>query len=285
LSDTIVTTTPQGAQAAPWYADWQHPRHAAAFDRRSTLTRARLIRHYEAFNDVRLLNERLDRLRPLSLVEIGCATAEFYRYLRERHPQVRYFGVDVSQAAIARATAKYPEAKVVACRPDEALPEVFQRTLGLGGTPEIVYAKDVVHHQTDPLGFVSRLLRAASEAVIVRTRTRDVGATVTDPEQSCQYHYDGWMPYIVSNLQELIDAIRQQVPTSEVIVRRHHMVLGGRENRLLPKDCYLPSTGTAETAIAILLKTPRPGHVTVEDRRESLEGSSWRHRLTRWVPR
>lgn len=46
------------------------------------------------------------------------------------------------------------------------------------------------------------------------------------------------------------------------------MVLGGKENRFLPKECYLPETGTAETAIGIFLRSTHPGCVRVIDRAE-----------------
>lgn len=55
-----------------------------------------------------------------------------------------------------------------------------------------------------------------------------MGKTVLDPEQSCQYHYGGWMPYIVLNLDELIEHIKGEWPRSEILVCRNHMVLGGR---------------------------------------------------------
>ncbi|MBI3321178.1 MAG: class I SAM-dependent methyltransferase [Candidatus Omnitrophica bacterium] len=276
-----MSAAPHAAEAGQWYDDWQHPVHAQAFDSRSSLSRTRLIQHYESFNDVRMLNGRLDPSRTMALVEVGCATAEFFRYLSMRHPQVRYYGLDVSETAIARAKAKYPKARVFTCHPHDELATLCTTTLGLAAAPEIVYAKDVMHHQTDPLGFVSRLLRAASEAVILRTRTRDVGATVTDPEQSCQYHYDGWMPYIIVNLYELVEYLQQQAPASEVLVYRHHMVLGGRENRFLPKACYLPATGTAETAIGIFRRTAHPGRVQVVDQRDMPFASPWRQRLKR----
>lgn len=103
---------------------------------------------------------------------------------------------------------------------------------------------------------------------MVRLRTRDQGPTEWDPERSCQFHYGGWMPYIVLNLDELLAFLRRQAPDAQIHVQRHHVVLGGLHGRYLPKDCYLPETGTAETAIALWRRVPEPGRVTVEDRRE-----------------
>ena len=251
-----------------WYADWQHTHHAALFDARHALSRVNLARNYEVFNDLRLLSQQLDRARSTTLLEVGCATGEFYRYLRFRQPQVHYTGVDISRGAIDRAKAKYPKANVMAVDPNVALAGALLSS-GLDARHDILCSKDVIHHQIDPLGLLSQFLRLASDGVVIRTRTRDVGATVLDPELSCQYHYDGWMPYIVLNLHELLDHIRKQVPTSDITVHRHHMVLGGREGRFLPKDCYLPATGTAETAVSVSFSTANPGRMVIEDRVEA----------------
>lgn len=248
-----------------WYADWQSGDHAKRFDYRSTLNGRNLVRNYESLNDVRLLRERLDRIRPFTLLELGCATGEFYRYLRFQYPNVMYYGLDVSEPAVARAKEKYPEARFFVNRPDIMVLDTL-RELSLPEAPAVVYAKDVVHHQTRPFEFLSELLKVASEMIIFRCRTRDIGQTEWNPDLSCQYHYGGWMPYIVINLDDLISYMRGEASRSEVVVYRNHVVLGGQYNRYLPKECYLKATGTAETAIGVFKKTDNPGKVIVEDR-------------------
>lgn len=248
-----------------WYADWQSRDHVSHFDYRHSLSATNLVRNYESLNDVRLLNERMDRSRALSLLEIGCATGEFYRYLRLTRPAARYVGIDVSRPAIARAQEKYPQATFLAVDSGARIADALA-ALGAPTTYDIVYTKDVVHHQTRPFEFVRELIELATGALVMRCRTRDLGPTELNPELSCQYHYGGWMPYIVLNLQELIDHVRRLAPGAEVVVYRHHMVLGGQMARFLPKECYLPETGTAETAVGVFLMTNQCGQVAVEDR-------------------
>lgn len=269
-----------GAGGIQWYADWQNPEHATQFDFRSSLRIKDLQRSYESLNDVCLLNERVEENRPVSLLEMGCATGEFYRYLKFKHPNISYYGVDVSKPVIARAKEKYPETPFFVVDPSNRVSSQIER-LPIPPHPEIVYAKDVLHHQIDPFGFLSELLDIASEAVILRCRTRDIGETVLDPALSCQYHYDGWMPYIVINLQELVDHVRRQAASCEVVVYRSHMVLGGQHNRYLPKDCYLPETGTAETAVGVFKKTGQPRKVTVGDRKDPAFRFTLSYRLRR----
>lgn len=265
-----------------WYADWQNPQHARTFDFGSSLRIKDLQRSYESLNDVCLLNECVERIRPVSLLEVGCATGEFYRYLKLKHPNISYFGIDVSKPVIARAKEKYPGAPFFVVDPSVGLSNQIQR-LPMPGHPDIVYAKDVVHHQTDPFAFLSELLHIASEALILRCRTRDVGETVLDPALSCQYHYDGWMPYIIINIQQLIEHIAKRVPSCEIVALRNHMILGGQNNRFLPKECYLAETGTAHTAVGVFKKTGQPGSVTVEDRKDPALGFTLGHWLRRRV--
>ncbi len=262
-----IAELPQRETVSPWYSDWQNLLHAQVYDSRSGLSNGALVRNLESFNETRLLNEHLANHPSGTLLEVGCATGELYRYLKIRHPRVSYIGVDISRPAIARAQQKYPEARFFLADPRRALRETWG-SLGVAQPPEVVYSRDVLHHQTDPFGFFTQLLGLATQALILRTRTRDQGETVTDPEMSCQYHYDGWMPYIVINLQELIDQARKQVPQGELVIYRDHRILGGRENRFLPRECYLPDTGTAETAAAVFLKGNHPGRVRLEDRKE-----------------
>lgn len=267
-----------------WYVDWQSQQHARIFDGRHLLSPRALVRNFESFHDVRLLRHRLDPRQSVNLLEIGCATGEFYRYLKITSPQVAYYGIDISRPALDMAKQKYPDAHFVLTDPAIAIAENL-RGHGIPDRPEIVYSKDVLHHQTDPFTFLSQLLQIPSGALLLRTRTRDTGQTVTDPEYSCQYHYDGWMPYIVFNVEELIGAIQRDVPEAEIAVYRNHMILGGKENRFLPKECYLPQTGTAETAVGVFLKTASPHRVTVEDCEEPRFSLSFGHRVSQYLKR
>ena len=250
-----------------WYSDWQDQGHVRLFDFRSGMSAKNLIRHYETLNDVLLLRKRLHaRGGSPSLLEVGCATGEFYRYLKLTFPSLEYYGMDLSRPAIERALEKYPQVRFTLTSA-EGEPG-FSGAAGLASRPDFVYAKDVVHHQTDPYGFLTRLLDSASDSIVFRCRTRDVGPTVFDPDQSCQYHYHGWMPYIVTNTDELVAEIQEVVPRAEIVVWRNHMILGGQHNRYLPRECYLEETGTAETAVRVGLRSEHPGRVTIEDRAE-----------------
>ena len=73
--------------------------------------------------------------------------------------------------------------------------------------------------------------------------------------------------------------ILKTVPTSEIVIYRHHMVLGGQYNRFVPKELYYPDTGTAESAVGILKRTAQPGTVVIRDRVDQNPSFTWDYLL------
>ena len=224
---------------------WQQLDHADLFDARAHFSLPRLRRVYENFNEFRLFVGHKGEIRGRDFVEIGCATGELYRYLRRYHSEFTYRGFDISQPAIERARRKYADGCFELCKPD--LSDVIAANV----RPAVVWARDVVHHQPDPFEYLPRLLSISNEVTILRIRTRDKGATVLDPEQSCQWHYNHWVPYIVLNLDETLDAVCKAIPVGKLLVVKRYVQLGGWHNRYLPKECYYPDTGTAESALYV----------------------------------
>jgi len=239
---------------------WQDDTHARVFDEVSLYPDFLMRKRFESFNEVRLLREAAaTRTGCRTLYEIGCATGEFGRYVERYLPQLAYRGFDISRPAIERALAKYGSGKFT-------LYEGHIRTFAqqFGGA-DIVFCRDVVLHQLDPYAFLSELLNIARGALILRLRTRDVGATVLDAEQSCQYHYDRhWVPYIVLNTDELIARLSGNKHVHHITISRRYEPLGGHNFRYLPKELFYSETRTAETAVLALKESgPRAGAATV----------------------
>ncbi|MBI3332873.1 MAG: class I SAM-dependent methyltransferase [Candidatus Omnitrophica bacterium] len=266
------------APESKWYAPWQQKEHAVRFSFREALDDRNLVRLYETLNDVRLLKERFRIGPPMTLLEVGCATGDFYRYLRLALPHLSYCGLDLSPAAVERARSKYPEGNFLACEPGSQMLRVWEEKSGCRKA-DLVYASDVLHHQTEPFTFLCQLLRLASVAVLLRCRTRDVGPTEWNAARSRQLNYGGSVPYIVINMEELIGRIRREAPSAEVVVHRSRVVLGDRYGRRLPPACSLRRTGTAETSVGIFLKTDRPGSLSIRDRRDNRPNTTWDHKL------
>ena len=225
---------------------WDDQTHAEHFDFLSTEPNWILKKHYESFGEGKLLKKWKPNNGRGVLFEIGCATGELYRYIHNYHRDLDYKGFDISQPAIERAKQKYPDGdfhKLIS-----GLDEIVESF----GQPEAVWCRDVVLHQKDPYLFLDKLIDLAKEALFVRLRTRDVGDTEFNTNISRQLHWDKhWVPYIVLNVNELIDKIEAHKDIKSLVIHRTYDVLGGHNYRLLPEDLYFTSTGTAETALFI----------------------------------
>jgi SAM-dependent methyltransferase len=179
-----------------------------------------------------------------SVMDLGCATGRFYRFFREIFPGAHYRGIDISQVAIDYAKKLY-------LKSDFSLFDGDPSTIE-GPKPDLLFCRDVLHHQPNPEEFLAKLYATAGKYLILRIRTREVGATVFDREQSCQYSYDNWVPFIVFNTTELTDLLSSYNPSpARIDIVRHPVVLGGQLGRYLPKEMYFPETGTSETSILI----------------------------------
>ena len=229
------------------------------------------------FNECLLLRTIVGSPSLGTFSDVGCATGRFYRYVLKVWPSLQYKGFDISEVAIEQATRLYPGGNFT----------VFDGSLK--SAPEIqsdvVFCRDVAHHQENPTQFLSDLYDVTGKYLVLRVRTREVGSTVFDVSQSCQYTYGRWVPYIVFNTQELVELLQSFTPTpAGITLWRHPSVLGGQNSRFLPKELYYPETGTAETAV-LLEKRAEAGQddtqVTVETRPEARGGS----RLPRWLRR
>ena len=117
---------------------------------------------------------------------------------------------------------------------------------------------------------------SSKKALILRLRTRDYGDTVLDIKNSCQLNYeDFWMPYIVLNFDELIDFLLDHEKVASIKVNRSYMVLGGQNNRYLPKDLFYKKTGTSETSLLIKIydgKEKRKKNIIIEN---NIEGQNY----------
>ena len=259
----------------------EHPTLFGVWDRYST---RRLVRLCNKFNECQLLQSVVADPDLRTLSDVGCATGRFYRYFLRIWPSLQYKGFDISEGAVSQARRLYPRTSFTVFNGRiESEPKIRS---------DVIFCRDVVHHQEDPRQFLSGLYDDTGKYLVLRVRTREVGATVLDTSQSCQYTYGLWVPYIVFNTAELIELLQSFTPPpAGITLWRHPLVLGGQNSRFLPKELYYPETGTAETAV-LLEKGTEDGQsdtrITVETRPEARGGSRWprwlRRLAGRWGP-
>lgn len=261
---------------------WQDATHVRVFDEVSHYPHFLMRKRFEAFNEVRLLRRYASRIQGKQLFEIGCATGEFGRYIGKYLQQFDYRGFDISRPAVQRAVSKYGQSKYTVYEGD------LRSFRSQFGQADVVFCRDVVLHQLDPFGFLSGLLDISREALALRLRTRDVGATVMDAELSCQYHYDRhWVPYVVLNTDELVACLTADQRVREIIISRRYEPLGGHNFRFLPKELFYSETRSAETAVLVLKGEPSDGApaVTYDDRNDGPRYTLLERALLRWARR
>lgn len=223
------------------WAQQEHTTHFGGWDRYST---SRLMRACSQFNECQMAVKLSKIAKINSMIDVGCATGRFYRFFRQVFPGVKYRGYDISQVAIDHAKQLYPEV-------DFSVFDGDPNTVNIP-KPDLLFCRDVMHHQPNPKEFLASLYEATGKYLILRVRTREVGPTEFDSEKSCQLSYNIWVPYIVFNTNELTDLLSSyNQPPVKIDIVRHPEVLGGHLGRYLPKDLYFPETGTAETSLLI----------------------------------
>lgn len=247
----MTTKTKKG----PDYAGWNTREHLEAFDMWNAHSDMYFNYVYGCFSEQVYLKRAIEEFSAPSILDVGCATGTTYRYIKNvsKGRKFEYAGVDLSQPAIDKAKKLYPGINFQK-KEHESLSEFCGRKF------DIVSSRDTVMHQLDPLAFFRELLSVTQGFLIVRLRTRDKGKTVFDVEQSCQMNYDShWMPYIVLNIDELLEFIKSIPGVARVTINRSYEVLGGRNSRFLPKDLYFTEAGGAETSVSIRLGEPKAG--------------------------
>ena len=227
------------------YEGWDSNEHLNEFNIWNTFSKYEFKYRWGSFLENKILIEEL-KLHNHSLLEVGCATGTTVKWLKlnKCFNKDNYLGIDLSGPTISKAKSLYPDADFKKVNMDYLK--------NLKNKYDYVFSRDTLMHQENPFNFLEELLAASNKGLILRTRTKDKGKTEFDVSKSCQMHYDNyWMPYIVLNLNEILDFLRKFKFIKTVNINRSYGVLGGHNYRFLPKDLFLKNTGGAETTIHI----------------------------------
>ena len=225
---------------------WNKDEHKEAFDVWNKMSKNYFKFLFGCFYENQYLINYLKKNPNLNLIDVGCGTAPLLRYLKLKKVLVDYFGVDISESCIQRAKVIH-EKNYFKKITTQNLAEQFD-----GKKYDVVYSRDTVPHQLEPLKFIKSLIGVTKDTLVLRLRTRDLGSTIYDFEHSCQYMAgDEWVPYIVINCDELIEFFKSLSIVKKIIMNKSYTILGGQNSRFLEKNLYLKKTGTAETTMII----------------------------------
>ena len=260
----------QETKSSKNFIGWNTTSHMNTFNFWNSYSNRTFNFSYGNFQENRFLIETLKNKEVKSVVDIGCATGTTYRLLKNnlKNFDFIYKGFDISEIAIQQALTIYK--KEFFFSSNEYDFKDLKNT-----ERDIIFSRDTVMHQEEPFTFLEKLIKYASRYLILRLRTRDNGKTIWDVSQSCQMHYDKyWMPYIVINIDELIDFITNIRNPASMKINKSYEILGGNNYRFLPKDLYFSNAGGAETSIIIDFKNTDEIETSI-DIKNQLEGQQF----------
>ena len=242
-----------------YFKGWNTKKHLNYFNPWNGYSNSFFNFSFGSFYENKVILKLLNENNKFSVIDVGCASGYLLRYLKNNIKSFEisnYYGVDLSKAAIDFAKKKYGSDNFEFLKNEDL--KIEKDNLF-----NIVYSRDTILHQTKPIKFTEKLIELSRNFVLLRLRTRDIGVTEYDINYSCQMHYDKfWMPYIVININELIDFFKKNIFVKKIHINKSYIVLGGQNYRFLPKDLYFTKSGTAETTI--LLELDRENNNTNE---------------------
>ena len=154
-------------KSAKYYETWAKQDHPDLFSGWVKYPIGKLVRLTDQFNESQFFRSIVGDSECQTISEIGCATGRYYRYLSKVWPSLEYKGYDISDPAIIEAKNRFPKGYF----------SVFDGSLKSVTNIEsdIVWSRDVVHHQTNPREFLSDLYDITRKYLILRVRTRRSG--------------------------------------------------------------------------------------------------------------
>ena len=237
-----------------YYKGWDTKSHLDEFNPWNYYSNSFFNYTFGSFYENKKILELLNENNNISVLDVGCASGYLLRYILKNvtgFNTKNYLGVDISKSAIDFAQKKYGIDNFKVLDNENLISK--DNTLY-----DIVYSRDAMQHQVNPIQFLHNLIKLSKNYIVLRLRTRDKGKTEFNSEFSCQMHYDKyWMPYIVINIDELIEIFKMNSCIKEVSINKSYMILGGQTQRFLPKDLYFSKSGTAETTIILKLDRSR----------------------------
>jgi SAM-dependent methyltransferase len=147
------------------------------------------LKRYHTFLDV------APDLNGKKVLDYGCGTADFYKFLKRRNIRVRYTGVDINENFIDIARSKYPECAFSVMNIDDDPLEEFYDYIFICG----VFNLRVPGVQDDLRNALINLFKhcnkgLALNALSSHTPVKDVELNYTSPEEMVKFSLENLSP-------------------------------------------------------------------------------------------
>ncbi len=199
--------------------------------------------YYSSFKSLEILKKHPE----YNILEIGIGAGNFYRFLKINKIKNNYTGGDISEFYVNLANKIHKSNNFILTSLDQSL--------NLEQKYDFVYSRNVALHQSNPYDFIDNIIKKTGSKLIIELRSRDIGDTNFDVNNSCQLVDGVWVPYIILNYEELKDFLLKKdfIKNSKITLNRQYMIFGGKNLRYLEKDLYYKKTKTANIIITIEL--------------------------------
>jgi hypothetical protein len=202
---------------------------------------------FGSYHSSKVTKELLKENQSYDLLEIGIGAGNFYRYLKINKITNNYTGGDISEnyVNLSKKIHSYDGFFVTDAKFDKDLKKNY----------DVVYCRNVAHHQTDPYFFLKNLINKFTKKLIVELRTRDYGNTNLDVNSSHQLVDGVKVPYIFLNYEELKNFFFsiEKLDKAKITINRNYHIFGGKIGRSLEKEFFNKETKASDTTIIIEL--------------------------------
>ena len=137
-------------------------------------------------------------LRNATVLDYGCGTGDFYRFLKRQGIDVQYTGVDMNPNFIELAKRKYPECEFqVMVLGEDEFPEGYFDYIFICGVFNYLVPgvkEDLLHAVTTLFGRCNKGL--ALNALSSHTPVKDPELNYTSPEEMVRFSLENLSPYL-----------------------------------------------------------------------------------------
>lgn len=136
-------------------------------------------------------------LNNATLLDYGCGTGDFYKFLKRRGINVKYTGVDINDNFISLAKNKYPDCTFKVMNSDDDLPEGFYDYIVICG----VFNLQVPGVDEDMKKALVALFRHCNKGLALNALSshapiKDPELHVTSPEEMVKFSLENLSPFI-----------------------------------------------------------------------------------------
>ena len=236
------------------YSAWNESEHLQTFsDYALDLPIYTRYRNQARFHN---LGRCLKKVLPFSesVVEVGVGGGRSYTFFdalrREMGYKSQYRGYDISPQCVEYCQKRFGD-----------FFDISTTTSPKYQNADLLFFFDVLVHSAHPRDFLDSVCESTKKFLCFQTPTRDNGSTVYNPDQSCRLENGKWVPWIVFNINELIEELQKRGFDKFLVIKKYKK-FAGNAPRFLPREFFEPNTGSSRTSVLAIRENSLVDEIT-----------------------